>query len=248
MGFLQVYSGAFLFATSVCVCVCNCVGWIGGILTSAQFSAVPSLAPKRVRTRSVSALQIEVIWEALPAISERVLGYEVRYEPPRNDYFFLFLFSPSSNYMIIEFSRVPCSCNHNHPFIVLKISFLEICREIFSCEACYFRVLWCHEITSKLLVHQQPTHTRKIKTLVLSRMQRGLFFSSFSHLPLLFQYLSPLALRAELSSCHGGGHIVLFRAELDFSQRRPQVDLSRSISIRHRPRGSRAVRRRSAFN
>uniref|UniRef100_A0A671XTU0 Contactin 3b n=1 Tax=Sparus aurata TaxID=8175 RepID=A0A671XTU0_SPAAU len=46
------------------------------------FSAeeVPSVAPKRVRTRSVSAVQIEVIWEALPAIPERVLGYEVRYD------------------------------------------------------------------------------------------------------------------------------------------------------------------------
>ncbi|XP_030276182.1 contactin-3 [Sparus aurata] len=45
------------------------------------FSAeeVPSVAPKRVRTRSVSAVQIEVIWEALPAIPERVLGYEIVY-------------------------------------------------------------------------------------------------------------------------------------------------------------------------
>ncbi|XP_056261407.1 contactin-3 isoform X2 [Seriola aureovittata] len=40
---------------------------------------VPSVAPKRVRARSVSAAQIEVIWEALPAIPERVLGYEVVY-------------------------------------------------------------------------------------------------------------------------------------------------------------------------
>uniref|UniRef100_A0A7N8Y7F1 Contactin 3b n=1 Tax=Mastacembelus armatus TaxID=205130 RepID=A0A7N8Y7F1_9TELE len=38
---------------------------------------VPSVAPKKVKARSVSAVQIEVIWEALPAIPERVLGYEV---------------------------------------------------------------------------------------------------------------------------------------------------------------------------
>lgn len=35
------------------------------------------MVPKRVRTRSVSAAQIEVMWEALPFIPERVLGYEV---------------------------------------------------------------------------------------------------------------------------------------------------------------------------
>ncbi|XP_071776062.1 contactin-3 isoform X1 [Centroberyx gerrardi] len=40
---------------------------------------VPSVAPKRVRARSVSAAQIEVIWEALPTTPERVLGYEVVY-------------------------------------------------------------------------------------------------------------------------------------------------------------------------
>ncbi|CAI5688920.1 contactin-3 [Oreochromis niloticus] len=40
---------------------------------------VPSVAPKRVRARSVSAAQIEVSWEALPTIPERVLGYEVMY-------------------------------------------------------------------------------------------------------------------------------------------------------------------------
>lgn len=40
-------------------------------------SAVPIEAPKRVWGRSVSAAQIEVIWEALPATPERVLGYEV---------------------------------------------------------------------------------------------------------------------------------------------------------------------------
>ncbi|XP_078478343.1 LOW QUALITY PROTEIN: contactin-3-like, partial [Lampetra planeri] len=41
--------------------------------------AVPSVAPKRVRAQSVSATQIEVIWEALPTIPERVLGYEIMY-------------------------------------------------------------------------------------------------------------------------------------------------------------------------
>uniref|UniRef100_A0A8C6T3N3 Contactin 3b n=1 Tax=Neogobius melanostomus TaxID=47308 RepID=A0A8C6T3N3_9GOBI len=40
---------------------------------------VPSAAPKRVVARSVSAVQIEVVWEALRAIPERVLGYEVVY-------------------------------------------------------------------------------------------------------------------------------------------------------------------------
>lgn len=49
-----------------------------------SISAVPSVAPKRVRTRSVSAVQIEVIWEALPAIPERVLGYEVHYDSLQN--------------------------------------------------------------------------------------------------------------------------------------------------------------------
>lgn len=45
------------------------------------FSAeeVPGVAPKRVMARSVSAVQIEVMWEALPAAPERVLGYEVMY-------------------------------------------------------------------------------------------------------------------------------------------------------------------------
>ncbi|XP_056293946.1 contactin-3 [Pseudoliparis swirei] len=54
-------------------------GPFSSIATVYSAEEVPSLAPKRVRTRSVSALQIEVIWEALPAISERVLGYEVMY-------------------------------------------------------------------------------------------------------------------------------------------------------------------------
>lgn len=42
-----------------------------------SISVVPSVAPKRVVARSVSAVQIEVVWEALRAIPERVLGYEV---------------------------------------------------------------------------------------------------------------------------------------------------------------------------
>ncbi|XP_037108064.1 contactin-3 [Syngnathus acus] len=40
---------------------------------------VPSVAPKRVVPRIVSATQMEVIWEPVPAIPERVLGYEVMY-------------------------------------------------------------------------------------------------------------------------------------------------------------------------
>ncbi|XP_063071350.1 contactin-3 [Engraulis encrasicolus] len=45
------------------------------------FSAedVPSLAPVRVRGRSLSASEIEVLWEALRSVPERVLGYEVSY-------------------------------------------------------------------------------------------------------------------------------------------------------------------------
>uniref|UniRef100_A0A3Q2QUS1 Contactin 3b n=1 Tax=Fundulus heteroclitus TaxID=8078 RepID=A0A3Q2QUS1_FUNHE len=39
----------------------------------------PSVAPKRVRARSLSAAEIEVIWETLPSLPERVLGYEVVY-------------------------------------------------------------------------------------------------------------------------------------------------------------------------
>ncbi|KAM3877572.1 contactin-3 [Diretmus argenteus] len=48
-----------------------------GTVSSAE--EVPGVAPKRVRGRSVSAAQIEVIWEALPTTPERVLGYEVVY-------------------------------------------------------------------------------------------------------------------------------------------------------------------------
>uniref|UniRef100_A0A3Q2XV18 Contactin 3b n=1 Tax=Hippocampus comes TaxID=109280 RepID=A0A3Q2XV18_HIPCM len=49
------------------------------ILTLCSLSQVPSVAPKRVVPRIVSATQIEVIWEAVPDIAERVLGYEVVY-------------------------------------------------------------------------------------------------------------------------------------------------------------------------
>ncbi|KAK7916152.1 hypothetical protein WMY93_011913 [Mugilogobius chulae] len=49
------------------------------IATVYSAEEVPSVAPKRVVARSVSAVQIEVVWEALRAIPERVLGYEVVY-------------------------------------------------------------------------------------------------------------------------------------------------------------------------
>ncbi|XP_030585819.1 LOW QUALITY PROTEIN: contactin-3 [Archocentrus centrarchus] len=54
-------------------------GPFSSIATVYSAEEVPSVAPKRVRARSVSAAQIEVSWEALPAIPERVLGYEVMY-------------------------------------------------------------------------------------------------------------------------------------------------------------------------
>uniref|UniRef100_A0A8C9YB57 Contactin 3b n=1 Tax=Sander lucioperca TaxID=283035 RepID=A0A8C9YB57_SANLU len=54
-------------------------GPFSSIATVYSAEEVPGVAPKRVRTRSMSAVQIEVIWEALPAIPERVLGYEVMY-------------------------------------------------------------------------------------------------------------------------------------------------------------------------
>ncbi|XP_033939835.1 contactin-3 [Pseudochaenichthys georgianus] len=54
-------------------------GPFSSIATVFSAEEVPGVPPKRVRTRIVSAVQIEVIWEALPAISERVLGYEVMY-------------------------------------------------------------------------------------------------------------------------------------------------------------------------
>ncbi|KAM9410404.1 contactin-3 [Pholidichthys leucotaenia] len=54
-------------------------GPFSSIATVYSAEEVPSVAPKRVKARSVSAVQIEVSWEALPAIPERVLGYEVVY-------------------------------------------------------------------------------------------------------------------------------------------------------------------------
>ncbi|KAM9859038.1 contactin-3 [Aulostomus maculatus] len=54
-------------------------GPFSSISTVYSAEEVPSVAPKRVRARNVSATQIEVIWEALPAVPERVLGYEVMY-------------------------------------------------------------------------------------------------------------------------------------------------------------------------
>lgn len=65
----------------------------------------------------MSAVQIEVIWEALPALPERVLGYEVRYDSAKS----FVSFFVSSN-MIIELFPVACLA-HNCPFIVLKMSF-----------------------------------------------------------------------------------------------------------------------------
>ncbi|XP_061901757.1 contactin-3 isoform X1 [Entelurus aequoreus] len=54
-------------------------GPFSSIATVFSAEDVPSVTPKTVRARSVSATQIEVIWESLPAIPERVLGYEVMY-------------------------------------------------------------------------------------------------------------------------------------------------------------------------
>uniref|UniRef100_A0A7N6BED0 Contactin 3b n=1 Tax=Anabas testudineus TaxID=64144 RepID=A0A7N6BED0_ANATE len=54
-------------------------GPFSSIATVYSAEEVPTVAPKRVRARSVSAVQIEVVWEALPVIPERVLGYEVVY-------------------------------------------------------------------------------------------------------------------------------------------------------------------------
>lgn len=65
----------------------------------------------------MSAVQIEVIWEALPALPERVLGYEVQYDSAKS----LVSFFVSSN-MIIELPPIGYLV-HNCPFIVLKMSF-----------------------------------------------------------------------------------------------------------------------------
>uniref|UniRef100_A0AAQ6IHR6 Contactin 3b n=1 Tax=Anabas testudineus TaxID=64144 RepID=A0AAQ6IHR6_ANATE len=57
-------------------------GPFSSIATVYSAEEVPTVAPKRVRARSVSAVQIEVVWEALPVIPERVLGYEVHDTKP----------------------------------------------------------------------------------------------------------------------------------------------------------------------
>ncbi|XP_038155806.1 contactin-3 [Cyprinodon tularosa] len=54
-------------------------GPFSSIATVYSAEDVPSAAPKRVRARSLSAAEIEVIWETLPSLPERVLGYEVVY-------------------------------------------------------------------------------------------------------------------------------------------------------------------------
>ncbi|KAJ0068370.1 hypothetical protein NL108_005956, partial [Boleophthalmus pectinirostris] len=54
-------------------------GPFSSIATVYSAEEVPSVAPKRVVARSMSAVQIEVVWEALHALPERVLGYEVVY-------------------------------------------------------------------------------------------------------------------------------------------------------------------------
>ncbi|KAK5617550.1 hypothetical protein CRENBAI_004157, partial [Crenichthys baileyi] len=54
-------------------------GPFSSIATVYSAEDVPSVAPKRVRARSLSAAEIEVIWETLPSLPERVLGYEVVY-------------------------------------------------------------------------------------------------------------------------------------------------------------------------
>ncbi|XP_043978207.1 contactin-3 isoform X2 [Gambusia affinis] len=54
-------------------------GPFSSIATVYSAEDVPSVAPKRVRARSLSAVEIEVIWETLPSLPERILGYEVMY-------------------------------------------------------------------------------------------------------------------------------------------------------------------------
>ncbi|MED6243282.1 Contactin-4, partial [Ataeniobius toweri] len=51
-------------------------GPFSSIATVYSAEDVPSVAPKMVRARSLSAAEIEVIWEILPSLPERVLGYE----------------------------------------------------------------------------------------------------------------------------------------------------------------------------
>lgn len=87
---LQVYFVPYLLLLLVCVMVLD--ESVGFLPHFCSISAVPSVAPKRVRARSVSAAQIEVSWEALPTIPERVLGYEVR--TATKSYSFLFFYFP----------------------------------------------------------------------------------------------------------------------------------------------------------
>ncbi|XP_023181023.1 contactin-3-like [Xiphophorus maculatus] len=54
-------------------------GPFSSIATVYSAEDVPSVAPKRMRARSLSAAEIEVIWETLPSLPERILGYEVMY-------------------------------------------------------------------------------------------------------------------------------------------------------------------------
>ncbi|XP_030632439.1 contactin-3 [Chanos chanos] len=54
-------------------------GPFSSIATVFSAEEVPSMAPQRVLARSVSAAEIEVMWEPVPTIPERVLGYEVVY-------------------------------------------------------------------------------------------------------------------------------------------------------------------------
>ncbi|XP_054878909.1 contactin-3 [Poeciliopsis prolifica] len=54
-------------------------GPFSSIATVYSAEDVPSVAPEKVRARSLSAAEIEVIWETLPFLPERILGYEVMY-------------------------------------------------------------------------------------------------------------------------------------------------------------------------
>lgn len=73
-------------------------------------------------------------------------------------------------------------------------------------------------------MQQQQTHKTKIKSLILSRMQRGLhcFFFSFSPL-VLFQYLSPLALSSPVAIAVA---TLSFENTAYFHKLSPEVDLS----------------------
>ncbi|XP_031423000.2 contactin-3 isoform X2 [Clupea harengus] len=54
-------------------------GPFSSVATVFSAEEVPSLAPVRARGQSMSASEIEVVWEPLRSIPERVLGYEVVY-------------------------------------------------------------------------------------------------------------------------------------------------------------------------